>query len=199
MKQNMQLQKIFFLVCFLLGIAMFIYALIFMTDYQVLFGFERVQNKAIADFYTNKLQVFNRSILAFGITMILGFSFMWFTRIKSEVCNFFTLVINALFILYVVVKGVIYIFQIKDMIHIYINLDYSYTYLEDLFDYQINTFMLDLGIVLNYVIIVTTLIFLAIIIINFLKYLSLHEGVKTYFNNLKENSIFRGHDEKNES
>lgn len=188
MKLNMRLQKIFFIICFLLSIAMFVYALVFMTDYQVLYGFQLPANKKIAEFYSGQLQVFNRNILHFGIIMIIGFGIMWFTRIKTEVCNFYTLVINNLIGLFVIVRSILNVFKLKDMTKTYLSLDYSKTYLEGLENYQTNTAMLDFGVVFHYIIIVSTVIFLAIMTINFFKYLSLNEGIKTYFQNLKKKS-----------
>lgn len=189
MKLNMKLQKYLFIICFSLGIATFIYALVFMTDYQVLFGFEAKQNRPIAEFYSGKLQLFNRSVLRFGILMILGYGFMWFTRIKTEVCNFFTLVIDAVISIFVVVRAVLNIFSLREILGIFLSLDFSYTHLEGLENYEVNTRMLDSGIVLNGVTAIVAAAFLAVIIINFFRYLSLHEGVKTYFRNLKKNSL----------
>ncbi|MDD4001126.1 MAG: hypothetical protein PHX62_09610 [Bacilli bacterium] len=194
---NIRLQKIFYIFCFMLSISMFVYALIFMTDYQVLFGFETLANKEIADFYDNKLQVFNREILSFGIFMIVGFGIMGISKIMSEVCNFFTLIINSIYLILVIVRPLLFVFEIKAMLNTYVNLDFSYTYVEGLENYQINTRMLDFGIILNYLIIIGSLVFLAILIINFFRYLSLNEGVKTYFKNLKK-KVFSKPERKNE-
>lgn len=54
------------------AIVVFLYTLVFMTEYNDLFGLKMPQNKQIAQFYEVILQGFNRQILVWAIVGIIG-------------------------------------------------------------------------------------------------------------------------------
>ena len=67
------------------AIVVFLYTLVFMTEYNDLFGLKMPQNKQIAQFYEVILQGFNRQILVWAIVGIIGILMIVLLEIRTAV------------------------------------------------------------------------------------------------------------------
>ena len=65
------------------AIVVFLYTLVFMTEYNDLFGLKMPQNKQIAQFYEVILQGFNRQILVWAIVGIIGILMIVLLEIRT--------------------------------------------------------------------------------------------------------------------
>ncbi len=125
----MKKQKNMFFLFGLSTVAVFVFSLYFMTDYQDLFGLFGVRyeaNKLVADFHDNLMQSANQTFFKFAIFGILTAVFALAMEIRHKVADKFALIV--LCVLFAVLVGVaIYnIITLSGLLDAYTNLDTSF-------------------------------------------------------------------------
>ena len=79
------------------AIVVFLYTLVFMTEYNDLFGLKMPQNKQIAQFYEVILQGFNRQILVWAIVGIIGILMIVLLEIRTAVPDRFAAAVMTVY------------------------------------------------------------------------------------------------------
>ena len=88
------------------AIVVFLYTLVFMTEYNDLFGLKMPQNKQIAQFYEVILQGFNRQILVWAIVGIIGILMIVLLEIRTAVPDRFAAAVMTVYIQYLYADGI---------------------------------------------------------------------------------------------
>lgn len=79
------------------AVAVFIFALTFMTEYKDLFGLKLKQNSQISFFHDSVLQTFNRQIFVFALVGILVILCSFLLEVFSKVPDRFALMVMGRF------------------------------------------------------------------------------------------------------
>lgn len=148
MQKIFRAQKVTAGIYFLMSIAVFVYTLVFMTEYKDLFGLKLQQNSQISFFHDSILQTFNKQIFTFAIVGILIIVFSFLLEIFSKVPDLFAVIVLVA-LLAVCCGGAGYALNNLVILEaFYKNLDFQYLYLEGLPDYEMHftTFRAGLGV-----------------------------------------------------
>ena len=129
------------------AIVVFLYTLVFMTEYNDLFGLKMPQNKQIAQFYEVILQGFNRQILV--MTVYMG-------------CCCFGAV-NA-------IRNILAIWAY------YKGLDFQYLYADGITGYELKFTTFQVGIGIYSVQIIVCVAFAAVLLLSHIRYKKLQKG-----------------------
>ncbi len=150
MQKLFRVQKIMAWVYTVTALAVFLYTLVFMTEYKDLFGLKLKQNSQISFFHDSVLQTFNRQIFALALLGILVIVFSFFLEIFSKVPDMFALVVLTA-LLAAGIGGAVYaITNIQAVEAFYRGLDFQYLYLEGMAEYEhkFTTFRVGTGVYL---------------------------------------------------
>lgn len=80
-----------------MAVVVFIFTLVFMTEYKDLFGLKLKQNSQISFFHDSVLQTFNRQIFLLALIGILIVLFSFLLEIYSKVPDRFALIIMEVY------------------------------------------------------------------------------------------------------
>lgn len=131
-----------------IAVAVFLYALCFMTEYKDLFGLKLKQNAQISFFHDSILQVFNKQIFAFAVfgvlVLLLSFLLETFRKIPDK----FALIIMELSLIACCLCCAYALFNLQAIENYYAGLDFQYLRLESAGDYKphFTTFRVGTGI-----------------------------------------------------
>lgn len=148
MEKIFRTQKVTAVIYTVMSVVVFIYTLVFMTEYKDLFGMKLQQNSQVSFFHDIVLQTFNRQIFVFALIGIGVIVCSFFLEVFSKVPDRFSLIVIVL-LLIVYCGGAVYaISNIQAVEAYYRILDIQYLHLEGLSDYQLKftTFRVGLGI-----------------------------------------------------
>ena len=136
MQKIFNTQKITAKIYTVIAVLVFLYTLVFMTEYKDLFGLKLKQNSQISFFHDSILQTFNRQIFVlalFGIGIVV-FSFLLesFQKVPDR---FALIVIEAALI--ASCAGAVYsLVNLQTVSQFYGSLDFQYLYLEGMEEYE---------------------------------------------------------------
>ncbi len=143
MKNKMIVQKGFYYAFLVMEVVMFLYALVFMTDFSDLFSLMMAANAPIAEFHDVLMQNFNQMAFVCAIFGILVFVFSKFLQVNSLVPDVFALVIMTVCALALIGFSCYAIVELQTLQGIYLGLDFSSFYLEggsSEYVYEVRTF-----------------------------------------------------------
>ncbi len=148
MQKLFRVQKVMAWVYTVTALAVFLYTLVFMTEYKDLFGLKLKQNSQISFFHDSVLQTFNRQIFALALVGILVIVFSFFLEIFTKVPDLFALVVLFACLTGCAGGAVYAITNIQAVEAFYRGLDFQYLYLEGLADYEhkFTTFRAGVGV-----------------------------------------------------
>lgn len=125
MKNKMIVQKGFYYAFLVMAVVMFLYALVFMTDFSDLFGLIMAANAPIAEFHDVLMQDFNQMAFICAIFGIFVYLFSKFLQINTHVPDTFALVVMAACALVLVGFSCYAIVELQVLQGIYLGLDFS--------------------------------------------------------------------------
>ena len=130
------------------AIVVFLYTLVFMTEYNDLFGLKMPQNKQIAQFYEVILQGFNRQILVWAIVGIIGILMIVLLEIRTAVPDRFAAAVMTVYMGCCCFGAVNAIRNILAIWAYYKGLDFQYLYADGITGYELKftTFQVGIGI-----------------------------------------------------
>ena len=131
-----------------MSVLVFLYTLMFMTEYKDLFGLKLKQNSQISFFHDSILQTFNRQIFTLALFGIIVLVFSFFLEIFSKVPDWFALAVLELCLIGSCFGAVYAITNIQAIEVFYKGLDFQYLHLEGLENYQLkfSTFQIGKGL-----------------------------------------------------
>ncbi len=136
MERVFKTQKIMAWVYTAAALLVFLYTLIFMTEYKDLFGLKLSQNSQISFFHDSVLQTFNRQIFALALAGIVMVAVSFFLELFSKVPDRFALFVFLLLLVFCI-GGSVYAFSnIQAIESFYQGLDFQYLYLEGMDGYE---------------------------------------------------------------
>lgn len=176
MKKLYQGQRVMSVVYTIMAVVVFLYSLVFMTEYNDLFGLKLPQNQDVARFYEGILQSFNRQILVWVIVGVIGILVMVMLEIRTKVPDRFSAVVMVVYMAaccYGSVDGIRNILAIQAY---YQGLDFQYLPLEGVLDYQLKlgTFQVGMGIYPVYILVCVA--FATVLVLSHIKYKKLEKG-----------------------
>lgn len=132
------------------AIGVFLYTLIFMTEYKDLFGLKLKQNSQISFFHDSVLQMFNRQIFVLALVGLFIVMCSFCLEIFSKVPDLFALVLVEVLLVACCAGSVYALTNLQAVEGLYRTLDFQYLELEGLADYQLRftTFRVGLGVYL---------------------------------------------------
>ncbi len=150
MQKLFRMQKIMAWVYTAVALAVFLYTLVFMTEYKDLFGLKLKQNSQISFFHDSVLQTFNRQIFTLALIGIVAVLFSFVLEIFSKVPDFLALAVILAFLAGGIAGAVYAITNIQAVEAFYRGLDIQYLHLEGLTDYvhKFTTFRVGMGVYL---------------------------------------------------
>lgn len=155
MQKIFKTQKITAGVYTVMAVVVFIFTLVFMTEYKDLFGLKLKQNSQISFFHDSVLQTFNRQIFLLALIGILIILFSFLLEIFSKVPDRFALIVMEIFLV-VCCGGAVYaLSNIQAVQAFYRTLDFQYLKLEGLVDYKPHFTTFQIGLVIYLLQIVT--------------------------------------------
>lgn len=149
MKRLFTAQKCACILYIVMTLAVFVYALAFMTQYSDLVGLKLEQNRQIARFYDVGLQTFNRQTFALSLLAVVGIALLFFLEIRTRVPDRFAMVVMVLCLAVCCYGACIGIANLLDLSAYYGRLDFSSLVLEGgPADYQpkFTTFQVGVGL-----------------------------------------------------
>ena len=148
MEKIFKAQRVAAVVYTVMSIVVFLYTLMFMTEYKDLFGLKLKQNSQISFFHDSILQTFNRQIFALALFGVIVIVLSFFLEIFSKVPDWFALVVLEACLIACCAGAVYAITNIQAVEAFYKGLDLQYLYLEGLDNYQLKftTFHIGVGI-----------------------------------------------------
>lgn len=176
MKKLYQGQRIMSVVYTIMAIIVFLYALVFITEYNDLFGLRLPQNQAIAQFYEGILQNFNRQILVWAIVGVVGILVIVMLEIRTKVPDRFAAIVMTAYMAaccFGSVDGVRNILAIQTYSR---TLDFQYLPLEDIVDYQLEFTTFQAGVGIYAVHILVCVVFAAVLLLSHIKYIKMEKG-----------------------
>jgi len=131
-----------------MAIIVFIYTLMFMTEYKDLFGLKLKQNDQISFFHDSILQTFNKQIFTFAIFGMLVILLTFLFQIFSKIPDKFALIVIGLSLILCCACSVYALSNLQAIESYYAGLDFQYLSLEGMSDYELHftTFRVGLGI-----------------------------------------------------
>lgn len=135
MQKIFKTQKITAGIYLVMAVVVFIFTLVFMTEYKDLFGLKLKQNSQISFFHDSVLQTFNRQIFLLALIGILIILFSFFLEIYSKVPDRFALAVMEVLLIACCAGAVYAITNIQAVEAFYRTLDFQYLKLEGLVDY----------------------------------------------------------------
>lgn len=148
MKKIFRAQRCAAVLYILMAVAVFIYALAFMTDYENLFGLRLPGNSQVALFHNGILQPFNQGILVWAIVGVIGIALAFMMETMTKVPDRFALVFMTA-VLGVGIYGSVYALRnLPAIMSFYKTMDTSSLYLEGITDYsfKFRTFYVGMGL-----------------------------------------------------
>lgn len=170
MKKELCLQKIMFIVFILTAVAVFIYSLGFMTNYEAFQYLETANNRLVADFHHEKLIPFNNQIFYLSLIGIIMIVVIFISKINKvavkKVLNYLLALICSVPIIIVSVLGLI---QLPGLKTEYNGLDFSYVSGEIYAEYNPSTLAFDIGNVLYVITLILMIIYVVLLTILYFK------------------------------
>ena len=176
MKKIFQGQETVSVVYTIMAVAVFLYTLVFITEYNDLFGLKLPQNQNVARFYEVILQEFNRQILVWAIVGIVGILMITFLEIRTKVPDRFAAVVMTVYMAACCFGGFDAIRNIIAIRAYYQTLDFQYLAAEGLMDYQMKFTTLQVGIGIYVVQILVCAAFAAVILLSHTKFKKMQKG-----------------------
>ena len=136
MQKIFKTQKITAGIYLVMAVVVFIFTLVFMTEYKDLFGLKLKQNSQISFFHDSVLQTFNRQIFLLALIGILIVLFSFLLEIYSKVPDRFALIVMEVLLLACCAGAVYAMTNIQVVQAFYRTLDFQYLKLEGLVDYK---------------------------------------------------------------
>lgn len=177
MKRLFTAQKCLSIAYLAVTLAVFVYALAFMTQYSDLAGLKMAQNRQIANFYNVGLQTFDRQIFAWALLAVVGGALVFFLELRTKVPDRFALVVMVLCMAGCCYGAYFGIANIQALSAYYARLDFSGLALEGgAADYQPQFATFQIGMVLYIVQLVVCLAFAGSMSASHIKYKKLERG-----------------------
>ena len=148
------------------AIVVFLYTLVFMTEYNDLFGLKMPQNKQIAQFYEVILQGFNRQLLVWAIVGI----------IRTAVPDRFAAAVMTVYMGCCCFGAVNAIRNILAIWAYYKGLDFQYLYADGITGYELKFTTFQVGIGIYSVQIIVCVAFAAVLLLSHIRYKKLQKG-----------------------
>ncbi len=130
MKKLFTAQKCACVLYIVMTLAVFVYALAFMTQYSDLVGLKLEQNRQIANFYDVGLQTFNRQTFALSLLAVVGIALIFFLELRTRVPDRFAVVVMALCMAVCCYGAFVGVANLRDLSAYYGRLDFSALVLE---------------------------------------------------------------------
>ena len=148
MQRIFKTQKITAVIYSVVAVAVFLYTLMFMTEYKDLFGLKLKQNSQISFFHDSVLQTFNRQIFLLALVGIFAILFSVLLETLKKVPDVFALVVMEI-MLVICCAGCVYaLSNISAIEAFYKTLDFQFLELEGLTDYELRFTAFNAGIVI---------------------------------------------------
>lgn len=158
------------------AIVVFLYTLVFMTEYNDLFGLKMPQNKQIAQFYEVILQGFNRQILVWAIVGIIGILMIVLLEIRTAVPDRFAAAVMTVYMGCCCFGAVNAIRNILAVWAYYKGLDFQYLYADGITGYELKFTTFQVGIGIYSVQIIVCVAFAAVLLLSHIRYKKLQKG-----------------------
>ena len=155
MQRIFKTQKITAGIYTVMAVAVFLFTLVFMTEYKDLFGLKLKQNSQISFFHDSVLQTFNRQIFLLALIGILIVVFSFFLETFSKVPDRFALAVMEILLVVCCAGSVYALTNIQAVEAFYKTLDFQYLNLEGLMDYKPRFTTFQIGLVIYLLQIVT--------------------------------------------
>ncbi len=163
MKKELYLQKIMFIVFILSAIAVFIYALGFMTNYEAFQYLESRNNVLVATFHHEKLIPFNNQIFYGSLISVIMIVVIFISKMNKRLVNKVLSYILALICaIPVIVVSILGLMQLPGLKTEYNNLDFSYVSEEIYATYNPSTLAFDIG---NVLYVITLILMIAYVVL----------------------------------
>lgn len=148
MQKIFKTQRVTAMIYTVMSIVVFLYTLMFMTEYKDLFGLKLKQNSQVSFFHDSILQTFNRQIFTLALFAVIVIALSFFLEIFSKVPDWFALVVLEACLIGCCAGAVYAITNIQAVEAFYKSLDMQYLYLEGLENYQLKftTFRIGVGV-----------------------------------------------------
>lgn len=176
MKKLYQGQRIMSVVYTIMAVVVFLYALVFMTEYNDLFGLKLPQNQNVARFYEGILQSFNRQILVWAIVGVIGILVIVMLEIRTKIPDRFAAIVMTVYMAVCCFGSVDGIRNLSAIQAYYRSLDFQYLPLEGVADYQLKFTTFQVGMGIYPVHIVVCVVFAAVLVLSHIKYKKLEKG-----------------------
>ncbi|MFI3170077.1 MAG: hypothetical protein R3Y06_09050 [Faecalibacterium sp.] len=177
MKNKMIVQKGFYYAFLIMEAVMFLYALVFMTDFSDLFSLMMAANEPIAEFHDVLMQNFNQMAFICAIFGIFAFIFSKFLQINTHIPDVFAVAVMAACALVLIGFSCYAIVALQTLQSVYIGLDFSSLYLEGgSSDYAVELRTFTAGKVLYCVQITLVVAYVADLLANHKTYKKLYGG-----------------------
>ncbi len=144
MERTFRLQRICAVLFLVMGIALFVLSLGFMTDFKDLFGLQLKANKPVAYLHDVLLQGYNRSLFHLAVCALLVAVLSFVFETNRKVPDMIALVVMDVLLAALFVRTVMLIATLAGLEPVYLSADYSKVRLEGGFDYvpRTRTFLL---------------------------------------------------------
>lgn len=176
MKNIFRGQVVLSVVYTVMAIVVFLYTLVFMTEYNDLFGLKMPQNKQIAQFYEVILQEFNRQILVWAIVGVIGILMIVLLEIRTAVPDRFAAGVMTVYMGSCCFGAVNAIRNILAIWAYYKGLDFQYLYADGIAEYELKFTTFQVGIAVYSVQIVVCAAFAAVLLLSYIRYKKLQKG-----------------------
>ena len=161
-KYLFRMQQILFYIFVIVSLLTLVLSLAFMTDFKVLFD----QPYGVGTFHDDVLQVYNRAIFNASIVMVIGAFIVSVFDFRKAISDYLGLIVLGILSLFNVYKSFIFLSQIEDMTNEYLALNFEDMLLAANDVYEPTTRTFELTRMLYMGVIVVTLLFLVVSVIN---------------------------------
>lgn len=136
MQKIFNTQKITAKIYTVVAVLVFLYTLVFMTEYKDLFGLKLEQNSQISFFHDSILQTFNRQIFVLALFGIVIVVFSFLLESFQKVPDRFALIVIEAALIASCIGAVYALVNLQAVSQFYRGLDFQYLYLEGMEEYE---------------------------------------------------------------